>query len=296
MDDLDALLEDLDAAGIGGGGGGAAKGVSGSAAPPLSRTSAQPRAAETDGTARSTQVTASRAANTGGNAASRPSGNLDELDDLLGELDAVMGTGVSPLSQRPKASSAPSMTSSTTTSHHHASAAKPSDKPSTTDANPTGVPAPVDRGGYGGYGGGGGGATLVANPRPSSSSAGPSGGTNRCAPCPNIGGGDSRLGRASFMSPDAACDALRCVSCDFDVVSFDGVAWARGEGGAKGAGVDYMFFRNNYPDAGKMECRAVGAKGWRAYCCQCSWRSVGGGGREKVDAVGGELRWVCGGH
>ena len=150
----------------------------------------------------------------------------------------------------------------------------------------------MDRGGYGGYGGGGGGgATLVANPRPSSS-----GGINRCAPCPNIGGGDSRLGRASFMSPDAACDALRCVSCDFDVVSFDGVAWARGEGGAKGAGVDYMFFRNNYPDAGKMECRAVGAKGWRAYCCQCSWRSVGGGGREKVDAVGGELRWVCGGH
>jgi hypothetical protein len=162
--------------------------------------------------------------------------------------------------------------------------------------NPTGVPSAVDRGGYGGYGGGGGGATLVANPRPSTSSSGPSGGTNRCAPCPNIGGGDSRLGRASFMSPDAACDALRCVSCDFDVVSFDGVAWARGEGGAKGAGVDYMFFRNNYPDASKMECRAVGAKGWRAYCCQCSWRSVGDGGREKVDAVGGELRWVCGGH
>ena len=208
MDDLDALLEDLDAAGIGGGGGGAAKGVSGSAAPPLSRTSAQPRAAETNGTARSTQVTASRAANTGGNAASRPSGNLDELDDLLGELDAVMGTGVSPLSQRPKASSAPSMTSSSTKSHHHASAAKPADKPSTIDANPSGVPAPVDRGGYGGYGGGGGGATLVANPRPSSSSSGPSGGINRCAPCPNIGGGDSRLGRASFMSPDAACDAL----------------------------------------------------------------------------------------
>ena len=292
MDDLDALLEDLDAAGIGGG---AAKGVSGSAAPPLSRTSAQPRAAETNGPARSSQVTASRASNTGGNAASKPSGNLDELDDLLGELDAVMGTGVSPLSQRPKASSAQS-TSSSSSAHHRASDAKPSDKPSTTDANPSGVPAPVDRGGYGGYGGGGGGATLVANPRPSASSSGPSGGTNRCAPCPNIGGGDSRLGRASFMSPDAACDALRCVSCDFDVVSFDGVAWARGEGGAKGAGVDYMFFRNNYPDAGKMECRAVGAKGWRAYCCQCSWRSVGGGGREKVDAVGGELRWVCGGH
>ena len=89
MDDLDALLEDLDAAGIGGGG--AAKGVSGSAAPPLSRTSAQPRAAETNGPARSTGVTAARGANTGGNAASKPSGNLDELDDLLGELDAVMG-------------------------------------------------------------------------------------------------------------------------------------------------------------------------------------------------------------
>ena len=291
MDDLDALLEDLDAAGIGGGGGGAAKGVSGSAAPPVSRTSAQPRAAETNGPARSSGVTASRAANTGGNAASRPSGNLDELDDLLGELDAVMGTGVSPLSQRPKASSAQSI-------HHHQNliiAHPPRSRP-INPRRPMRTPRAYPRPWTGAATAATAAAAAARHSWPTSARPASSGGINRCAPCPNIGGGDSRLGRASFMSPDAACDALRCVSCDFDVVSFDGVAWARGEGGAKGAGVDYMFFRNNYPDASKMECRAVGAKGWRAYCCQCSWRSVGGGGREKVDAVGGELRWVCGGH
>ena len=109
MDDLDALLEDLDAAGIGGGGAARPRASAGarlrpSAGPP-------PSPARQRHGRRSTEVTASRAANTGGNAASRPSGNLDELDDLLGELDAVMGTGVSPLSQRPKASSA--------RRHHH---------------------------------------------------------------------------------------------------------------------------------------------------------------------------------
>ena len=110
MDDLDALLEDLDAAGIGGGG--AAKGVGGTAAPPVSRTSSVPAPGRTstvaDGPARSVGVTAARDGVTG----AKPTGNLDELDDLLGELDAVMGSGVSPLTERPK----PTSSSVTTTS------------------------------------------------------------------------------------------------------------------------------------------------------------------------------------
>jgi hypothetical protein len=37
-------------------------------------------------------------------------------------------------------------------------------------------------------------------------------------------------------------------------------------------------------------------RGARAYCCQCSWRTLARGAKEKVDAVAGTLRWVCGGH
>ena len=257
MDDFDALLEDLDAAGIGGGG--AAKGGGGTAAPPVSRTSSVPTPSRTstvtDGPARSVGVAAARDGVTG----AKPTGNLDELDDLLGELDAVMGSGVSPLTERPKPTS-----SSVTTTSQKSNASSSSSPPRVAPLDPsrgrTGDPS--DPHGTRGDG----------------------------------GGADAKLGRASFMSPDVSCDALRCVSCDFDVVSFDGVAWRGGEGGARGPGVDYMFFRNNYPDAGKMGARATERDGWRAYCCQCSWRSLGVGGREKVDAVGGELRWVCGGH
>jgi len=284
MDDLDALLEDLDAAGIGGGG--AAKGGGGTAAPPVSRTSSVPTPSRTstvtDGPARSVGVAAARDGVTG----AKPTGNLDELDDLLGELDAVMGSGVSPLTERPKPTS-----SSVTTTSQKSNASSSSSPPRVAPLDPsrgrTGDPSDPH-----GTRGDGGGAHLAPNPR----GGGTTGGGARCAPCAYIGGADAKLGRASFMSPDVSCDALRCVSCDFDVVSFDGVAWRGGEGGARGPGVDYMFFRNNYPDAGKMGARATERDGWRAYCCQCSWRSLGVGGREKVDAVGGELRWVCGGH
>lgn len=280
MDDLDALLEDLDAAGIGGGG--AAKGGGGTAAPPVSRTSSVPAPGRTstvtDGPARSVEVTAARDGVNG----AKPTGNLDELDDLLGELDAVMGSGVSPLTERPKPASSSATT--TTSQKSNASSSSSSSAPRVAAFDPsrvrTGDPSDPR-----------GGAHLAPNPR-----GGGTGGGARCAPCAIVGGSDAKLGRASFMSPDAPCDALRCVSCDFDVVSFDGVAWCSGEGGVKGPGVDYMFFRNNYPDASAMGARATERAGWRAYCCQCSWRSLGVGGREKVDGVGGELRWVCGGH
>lgn len=133
-------------------------------------------------------------------------------------------------------------------------------------------------------------------------------GAVKCAPAPMIA---SRAtppgGPASAFSDAMACDALRCVSCDFDVVSFDDAAWidqgesvsggrAKVTGSSHGSGVDYMFFRNRYPDDGKLRegmARRVGA---RAYCCQCTWRWLEEGKREKVDAMGGKMRWVCGGH
>ena len=67
-------------------------------------------------------------------------------------------------------------------------------------------------------------------------------------------------------------------------------------GSSPGAGVDYMFFRNRYPDDGKLREGMVRRVGARAYCCQCTWRWLDKGEREKVAAVGGKMRWVCGGH
>ena len=50
---------------------------------------------------------------------------------------------------------------------------------------------------------------------------------------------------------DKACASLRCTSCDFDVISFDDVGWDEGtDAGIGDGGVEYMFFRNNYPRLG----------------------------------------------
>ena len=134
------------------------------------------------------------------------------------------------------------------------------------------------------------------------------GGGVKCAPAPMIASTATPPGGpASAFSDAVACDALRCVSCDFDVVSFDDAAWidqgqsvsggrAKVTGSSHGSGVDYMFFRNRYPDDGKLREGMVRRVGARAYCCQCTWRWLEEGEREKVDAVGGKMRWVCGGH
>ena len=134
------------------------------------------------------------------------------------------------------------------------------------------------------------------------------GGAVKCSPAPMIASmATPPGGPASAFSEAVACDALRCVSCDFDVVSFDDAAWidkvesapegrAKVTGSSPGAGVDYMFFRNRYPDDRKLREGMVRQVGARAYCCQCTWRWLDKGEREKVAAVGGKMRWVCGGH
>ena len=113
----------------------------------------------------------------------------------------------------------------------------------------------------------------------------------KCAPCPLIGSTRLALGGPCSFFEESACATLRCTSCDFDVVSFEGAGWVDGE-----EGVDYMFFRNNYPSESKMRTLMSRVSEARAYCCQCSWRTMMPGAKEKVDSVGGTLRWVCGGH
>lgn len=62
------------------------------------------------------------------------------------------------------------------------------------------------------------------------------------------------------------CSSLRCTSCDFSVLRWDGYAWA--------SDVEYMFFRNHVPDRRKLEAKIRRQAGAAAYCCQCSWVTV----------------------
>nr|XP_055159431.1 cilia- and flagella-associated protein 418 isoform X2 [Nyctereutes procyonoides] len=92
--------------------------------------------------------------------------------------------------------------------------------------------------------------------------------------------------RASTQSlGKRACDRLRCVACDFRVVSYDDCMWDQS--------CDYLFFRNNMPEFQKLRTKLVKKPGARAYACQCSWRTA-----EALTALQADpqLRWVCGRH
>ncbi|XP_062935870.1 cilia- and flagella-associated protein 418 isoform X3 [Cynocephalus volans] len=82
-----------------------------------------------------------------------------------------------------------------------------------------------------------------------------------------------------------ACDHLRCIACDFLVVSYDDYMWDKS--------CDYLFFRNNMPEFHKLKTKLIKKKGTRAYACQCSWRTI----EELTDLqTDHHLRWVCGKH
>ncbi|KAM5280941.1 cilia- and flagella-associated protein 418 isoform 1-T1 [Ctenodactylus gundi] len=82
-----------------------------------------------------------------------------------------------------------------------------------------------------------------------------------------------------------ACDHLRCIACDFRVLSYNDCMWDKS--------CDYLFFRNNMPEFHKLKTKLVKKKGTRAYACQCSWRTV----EEPMDLqTDQQLRWVCGKH
>ncbi|XP_069847205.1 cilia- and flagella-associated protein 418 isoform X1 [Dipodomys merriami] len=82
-----------------------------------------------------------------------------------------------------------------------------------------------------------------------------------------------------------ACDRLRCIACDFWVVSYSDYMWDKS--------CDYLFFRNNMPDFHKLKTKLVTKKGARAYACQCSWRTIEELTNLQTDH---QLRWVCGKH
>lgn len=98
---------------------------------------------------------------------------------------------------------------------------------------------------------------------------------------------------------EAACDALRCTACDFDVLCIPHAAWA--------ADTDYMFLRNFMPDVARLRAKLVDTPGGAAYGCQCHWVSVAAGDPLEPLQTAGSLptaftkaadlsSWRCAGH
>eukprot|EP00198_Chlamydomonas_reinhardtii_P007789 XP_001697126.1 predicted protein [Chlamydomonas reinhardtii] len=99
------------------------------------------------------------------------------------------------------------------------------------------------------------------------------------------GGTSFPRGRMGAVGALTCCDALRCTKCDFRVEQFNNREWH--------ADVDYLFFRNNFPNEEKLAPKMRSRQGSVAYCCQCSW--LNSTEQAKLD-FSSELRWVCAGH
>lgn len=98
-----------------------------------------------------------------------------------------------------------------------------------------------------------------------------------------LGGTNVNFGISTSASKRACCH-MHCCRCDFEVVVFEDFAWNET--------ADYLFFRNNFPDVNKLRSKLVWKHGWRAYCCQCQWRSVAA----LTSAQQEKLSWTCTPH
>ncbi|KAI9094028.1 retinal maintenance-domain-containing protein [Phlyctochytrium arcticum] len=106
---------------------------------------------------------------------------------------------------------------------------------------------------------------------------------SKCAPvC--IGGSRDERG-LSLGSIRRTCTQLRCSKCDFKCVAFPDASWTNK--------ADYLFFRNHMPNTTKLQDMLVHSANVTAYCCQCTWKSIG-----ELTSVNEivNLKWFCGGH
>eukprot|EP00602_Paraphysomonas_sp_CaronLab_P010459 CAMPEP_0185026396 /NCGR_PEP_ID=MMETSP1103-20130426/10502_1 /TAXON_ID=36769 /ORGANISM="Paraphysomonas bandaiensis, Strain Caron Lab Isolate" /LENGTH=336 /DNA_ID=CAMNT_0027559961 /DNA_START=94 /DNA_END=1104 /DNA_ORIENTATION=+ len=113
-----------------------------------------------------------------------------------------------------------------------------------------------------------------------------SGNKIRCSRVVVAGSATARGPKTSAFSK-LACDNLRCLQCNFEVMQFPERTW--------GSGVDYMFFRNNVPNVQKLSAELCIQSNSMAYCCQCRWLSAE---NEVVISTGNssQPQWVCAGH
>eukprot|EP00033_Pygsuia_biforma_P002618 GCRY01002898.1.p1 GENE.GCRY01002898.1~~GCRY01002898.1.p1 ORF type:complete len:228 (+),score=36.59 GCRY01002898.1:249-932(+) len=99
--------------------------------------------------------------------------------------------------------------------------------------------------------------------------------------------GAGPLGSGTFYN-EMCCSHLRCNNCDFEVLMFDDCVWEKD--------VNYLFFRNNFPEIPCLKPKLIKTPGARAYACQCSWKAFR---REDVSVTVGSdpaLKWVCAKH
>lgn len=86
---------------------------------------------------------------------------------------------------------------------------------------------------------------------------------------------------AKAVMADELVQGFHCTACDSQILKIRDGIWS--------GDVEYMYFRNLYPNIGKLRQKVVVKRGCEAFCCQCSWRSA------EVDArledVADGLRW-----
>ncbi|XP_066928203.1 cilia- and flagella-associated protein 418-like [Clytia hemisphaerica] len=100
-------------------------------------------------------------------------------------------------------------------------------------------------------------------------------------------GGTSLVKGPSTSTNTQCCDRMHCTSCDNRIVFFDDYKWDESQ-------CEYLAFRNYYPDFSRLKKILIPRKGYRAFCCQCSWICT----KETVflkDAKP-EFKWVCTKH
>jgi len=80
---------------------------------------------------------------------------------------------------------------------------------------------------------------------------------------------------------DELVPGFHCTGCDKQVFRIQDFVWRDD--------AEYMFFRNNYPNATKLRAQMKSQDGSCAYCCQCAWRSADC--RAALADVAEGLRW-----
>mmetsp|Transcript_6980 Transcript_6980/g.7976 ORF Transcript_6980/g.7976 Transcript_6980/m.7976 type:complete len:227 (-) Transcript_6980:12-692(-) len=224
---------------------------------------------------------------------------LDDLEDLLDDLNDTLGTplhdnipprkpGTSVTNSRQpvKPAPAPPRASETATSSRYSSGAGAS-KSSLDDLlsdlddimpgenkNPVKQEAPAARPSY---------TKQTSNLQNKAIEASEKGA--RRVKCSSVFLGGSHVKQGCAGLQKLCCNKLRCLQCDLMVVSFDNKKWT--------PDVDYMFFRNAYPNEYELGRKMRPQANTRAYACQCTWTT-----QTDLTVLGmhSQFRWVCRGH
>lgn len=128
------------------------------------------------------------------------------------------------------------------------------------------------------------GSSSMAPPISNSNVGGTTSTKSKCLRVTIAGPAWTRGIKASAFSRNA-CDNLRCLKCNFKVMTFLGKSWDES--------ADYIFFRNNVPNEKKLSEKLRNSPESCAYCCQCTWTHLVD---EKSVSAGMEFQWACAGH